>query len=66
MNKYDLLIEDVYDRSKTRNVTIHQLNAHLAHKDGLNHCNALREEIAKITSRGKVIYALRAGFLEHE
>lgn len=66
MNKYELLIEDIYDKNKNKTVVVHQSNVQLAHKDGLKHCNALREEIARITVRGKVVYTFRAGFVDNE
>jgi len=66
MNKYDLLIEDIYDKNKNKNIVINQSNVQLAHKDGLGHCNALREEIVKISSRGKIVYSLRSGFMDNE
>lgn len=66
MNIYDVVVEDIYDKSNTKKFSVSQPNAKLAHKHGLKYCNALREEISKITLKGKVLFSLKAGFLDNE
>lgn len=64
MNTYTVIIEDIYDKSKTKKIQLSESNAFLAHKQGLKDTNALREEIVKITKDGRTVYALKSGFME--
>jgi hypothetical protein len=64
MNTYIVIIEDIYDKSKTKKIEIKDSTVHLAHKAGLKKTNALREEIVKITKDGRAVYTLKSGFFE--
>jgi hypothetical protein len=64
MNKYDIYIEDIFDRSKTKQVSILSTNVYLAHKEGLKSTNAIREEISKIIKSGNVVFTFKNGFSE--
>jgi hypothetical protein len=64
MNSYELLIEDIYDKSKNKKIGVYQSSVQLAHKDGLKHVNALREEISRITLKGRTVYTFKSGFLD--
>jgi hypothetical protein len=66
MNKYEIMIEDIYDKNKSKSVFVYQSNAFLAHKEGLNYTNALREDIIRITNKGKMVFNIRAGFVDNE
>lgn len=64
MNKYDLLIEDIYNRENNKKINVQAINVYSAHKEGLKNTNALREEISKITKNGNVVYTFKNGFSE--
>jgi hypothetical protein len=64
MNTYSVVIEDVYDKTKTSKIQVQDTNVFLAHKQGLYQTNALREEIVKIISKGKTVFTLKGGFCE--
>ena len=66
MNRYEVVIEDIYEKSKTKKVNIDAINVQQAHKTVLlSQTNALREEISKITSNGNTVYTFRSGFSEN-
>lgn len=64
MNKYDIYIEDIFDRSKSKQVSVQSTNVYLAHKEGLKNTNAIREEISKIIKSGNVVFTFKNGFSE--
>lgn len=64
MNTYDVYIEDIYERNKSKKITVRDINVFLAHKQGLNSTNALREEISRVVCDGKVVYTYSGGFNE--
>ena len=65
MNTYSVIIEDIYDKTKCKKIQVKDSNAILAHKQSLDQVNALREEIIKIISNGKVVFSLKGGFCEN-
>jgi hypothetical protein len=64
MKQYSLIIQDIYEKEKQKNIRVKTTNAQLAHKEGLKHTNALREEIALIREDKNIVYTYRDGFLE--
>lgn len=64
MKKYEVVIEDIYEKGKTKKINIDAINAQLAHKNGLKHTNALREEISKVIHEGKTVFSFKSGFSE--
>lgn len=64
MNNYDVHIEDIYDRNINKKISIRDINVYMAHKKGLKSTNALREEISRICTDGKVVYTFKNGFSE--
>ena len=64
MNKYVVNINDIYEKDKNKKVIIESVNVIEAHKLGLKHTNALREEISKIMLGDKVVYTFKGGFFE--
>jgi hypothetical protein len=64
MNTYSVIIEDIYDKNKCRKIQVKEINAVSAHKWCLDQVNALREEIVRIISNGKVVFSLKNGFCE--
>jgi len=64
MNNYEVLIEDIYDRGKTKKVSVNDINVYMAHKKALYQTNALREEISKIYNEGRTVYTFNGGFTE--
>lgn len=64
MNTYDIQIEDIYDRNKSKRISVNEINVYLAHKEGLKHTNSIREEISKIDLNGKSVYTFKNGFSE--
>jgi len=64
MKRYEVVIEDIYEKGKSKKINIDAINAQLAHKSGLNQTNALREEISKIIHDGKPVYSFKGGFSE--
>lgn len=65
MNTYSVTVEDIYDKSKEKKFQVNEKNAILAHKASLSKTNALREEITKIISSGKLVYSIKDGFSEN-
>jgi len=64
MNKYDISINDIYERDKSKRVTVESPNVYQAHKTGLKYTNALREEISKIMLGDKMVFTFKNGFSE--
>lgn len=64
MKSYEVIVEDIYDKNKSKKVKLDAVNVYLAHKDGLKHANALREEISKIICKGKIVFTYSSGFSE--
>jgi len=64
MNKYDIYIEDIFDRNKSKHVSVESINVYIAHKEGLKKTNAIREEISKIIKSGNVVFTFKNGFSE--
>ena len=64
MKRYEVVIEDIYEKGSSKKMHIDAINAQLAHKQGLKQTNALREEISKIFHDGKPVYSFKGGFLE--
>lgn len=64
MNKYDITINDIYEKGKVKKLSINSINVYEAHKQGLNHANALREEISKIMCGDNIVYTFKNGFSE--
>jgi hypothetical protein len=62
MNKYEISINDIYERGKGKKITVESLDVYSAHKLGLKHTNALREEISKIMLNDKMVYNFKNGF----
>jgi hypothetical protein len=65
MNTYSVTVEDIYDKSREKKFQVRERNAILAHKASLSNTNALREEITKIISSGKLVYSMKDGFSEN-
>lgn len=64
MSKYDITISDIYEKGKSKKISIDAVNVYIAHKQGLKHTNALREEISKIMQGDKLVYSFKNGFSE--
>lgn len=64
MSKYDITISDVYERGKSRKISIDAADVYIAHKQGLKYTNALREEISKIMQGDRLVYTFKNGFSE--
>lgn len=64
MNKYEIYIDDIYNKGKTKKIAVESINVYNAHKQGLKNTNALREEISKIVLNGNVVYTFKHGFSE--
>lgn len=64
MNKYDITICDIYDKGNVKRLSIDSINVYEAHKLGLRHVNALREEISKIMHKDSTVYTFKNGFSE--
>lgn len=64
MNKYEIYIEDIYNKGKTKKAYVESTNVYLAHKKGLESTNALREEISRIVSNDKTVFTFKNGFSE--
>lgn len=64
MNKYDVTINDIYEKGNSKKITVQAIDVYNAHKKGLKHTNALREEISKIMLDEKIVYTFRTGFSE--
>jgi hypothetical protein len=64
MNSYDVYIDDIYERNRTKKITVREANAFLAHKQGLKATNALREEISRVVCDNRVVYTFGGGFNE--
>jgi len=62
MNKYEIYIEDIYNKGKTKKVEVESINVYLAHKKGLKFANALREEISRIVTNDKTVFTFKNGF----
>lgn len=65
MNTYNIVVQDIYEKEKQKHVAVVAQNAQLAHKNGLRHTNALREEISLIRDKqNNVVFTYRDGFVE--
>jgi hypothetical protein len=64
MNKYEVTVEDVYDKNKTKKFIMGGHNVYEAHKSALTSVNAIREEISKMTKNGRTVFTFRNGFSE--
>jgi hypothetical protein len=64
MNRYDITISDIYEKGKSKKISIDATNVYSAHKQGLRHTNALREEILKIMREDNLVYSFKNGFSE--
>jgi hypothetical protein len=64
MKRYEVYIEDIYNKEKSKKMIIDSFNAFEAHKNGLKYTNALREEITKITTNSVTVYNFKSGFNE--
>jgi hypothetical protein len=64
MNKYEVHIEDIYNKEGSKKLFVEDINVYRAHKKGLNSTNALREEISRIIKDGKTVYTFKNGFCE--
>lgn len=64
MNKYEIYIDDIFEKKRNKHIEVEASNVYLAHKQGLDHTNALREEITKITRNGELLYTFKNGFFE--
>ena len=64
MSKYDITVSDIYDKGKSKKISLNAPNVQNAHKQGLRYTNALREEILKIMQNDRLVYTFRSGFTE--
>ena len=65
MKTYNITVQDIYEKNRYKEVKIRELNPQLAHKAGLRHTNALREEISVIRDvNDSVVFTYRDGFKE--
>jgi hypothetical protein len=65
MKSYNLIVQDIYEKEKQKHVAVKAINSQLAHKEGLNSCNALREEIALIRdSSNNIVFTYKDGFVD--
>lgn len=65
MKSYRLVVQDIYEKSRYKEVAVRADNSQLAHKEGLKHTNALREEIALIKDNNeKVVFTFKDGFVD--
>jgi hypothetical protein len=65
MNSYNVVIQDIYEKEKQKHVSVSAQNAQLAHKAGLRHTSALREEISLVKdSKNNVVFTFKDGFVE--
>lgn len=64
MSKYEITVSDIYEKGKSKKINIDAANVYIAHKQGLKHANALREEILKIMQGDKMVYSFKNGFSE--
>lgn len=63
MKTYNIIIQDIYEKGKYKEITIKAINPQLAHKAGLKHTNALREEISLIKdSKDSIVFTYKEGF----
>jgi ABC-type transport system involved in cytochrome c biogenesis ATPase subunit len=64
MKKYNVIVQDIYERNKQKHITIQAVDHYLAHKNGLKHTNALREEIAIIRDQNNsIVFSYKDGFI---
>lgn len=65
MKTYNLIIQDVYEREKQKHINVKAANSQLAHKEGLKHTNALREEIAIVRdNNNNIVFTYKDGFTD--
>jgi hypothetical protein len=65
MKKYNIIIQDIYEQDKQKHVPIDAINPYEAHKKGLKHTNALREEIVIVRdSNNKIVFSYKDGFAQ--
>lgn len=65
MNSYNLIVQDIYERDRQKHIAVKACNSQLAHKEGLRHTNALREEIAIIRDNSNnIVFTYKDGFLD--
>jgi hypothetical protein len=64
MNRYEVTVEDVYDKNKTKKLIIEGHGVQEAHKSALTNVNAIREEISNMTKNGRTVFTFRNGFSE--
>lgn len=63
MKTYNVTVQDIYEKGRNKDVVIKAINSQLAHKAGLRHTNALREEISLIRDiNDNVVFTYRDGF----
>jgi hypothetical protein len=63
MKSYNIIVQDIYEKNKQKHFVVEGINPQLAHKAGLRHTNALREEISLIKDKSNnVVFTFRDGF----
>jgi hypothetical protein len=63
MKNYNIIVQDIYEHDKQKHVSVDATNPYEAHKKGLKHTSALREEIAIIRdTSNKIVFTFRDGF----
>lgn len=64
MEKFTVVIKNVYSSDKSRSVTIKAEDSWLAHKEANNYYNQLREDVVSIKdSKNNEVYNLEKGFI---
>lgn len=64
MEKFTVVIKNVYASGKSRNVIINAEDTWLAHKLANDHYNALKEDVVVIKdSKNNEVYSLEKGFI---
>ena len=65
MKKYNIIIQDIYEQEKQKHVSVDATSSYEAHKEGLKHTNALREEIVIVKdTHNKVVFSFKDGFIQ--
>jgi hypothetical protein len=64
MKTYTVIVEDIFDKKKSKKFTLQDINVFMVHKNSLKNVNALREEVSRIICDDKVVYTFKDGFKE--
>jgi len=64
MKTYNIIVQDIYERHRQKHIVVEDVSPQLAHKAGLKHTNALREEISIIKDKNNnVVFNFKDGFI---